>query len=545
MSRRLEDAQTGTPSGPAVTTVDAPQRIGNYRVIAKIGEGGMASVYLGVMCGLSNFTKLLVIKVLHREMAERADTLAMFLDEARIAARLNHTNVVDTYEVGQDGGCPFIAMEYLQGQPYSAVLRRIGRETFPLAVQLEVISEVLEGLHYVHELRDFDGAPLGLVHRDVSPQNVFINYDGRVKLVDFGIAKAACSQQDTRAGVIKGKISYLAPEQASDADVDRRADVFAVGVMLWEAIAQRRFTSGTIDAATIHKRVQGTEPRIREVAPDAPAALARICDRALEVDPDDRYGTALEFQRALDAFREGEGHRVDLREVGRMIAQCFASERALIDHLIEGNTAAELMHRSSQPSLYPELKTSESVVPEPDETEVRRPAPPRRLLWAAGLGVSLILARGTTFLLGRATTPPIVASSTSGGLPSSQLIPSSAAAASIRLEVHTTPQSAQLWIDGVRVDDTPIDLRFPRDGRAHSIRLVSEGFRAEERVVGFDRDLRLDVQLTPLAQPLIDRAEPVRDPGPPAREPGFGDDLRTGKGSTTPRSIDSHDPYGE
>ena len=525
-----------------------PVRIANYRIIAKIGEGGMASVYLGVMSGLSNFTKLLVIKVLHDEMAERADTLAMFLAEARIAARLNHANVVDTYEVGEDEGRPFIAMEYLRGQPYSAVLRRIGRAELPLAVQLEVLSEVLEGLHYVHELRDFDGAPLGLVHRDVSPQNVFINYDGRVKLVDFGIAKAACSHENTRAGVIKGKISYLAPEQASAGEVDRRADLFAVGVMLWEAITQRRFTAGTIEAATIQKRVHGTEPRVREMVPDTPTMLARVCDRALELDPHERFSTALEFQRALDAFRELEGHRVDRREVGRMIAQSFATERARIDQLIEDRTATAVMVRPSEEANEAALVTSSSVSPVPVEDTPTPSSRAPRSTWIASAAVLAIGALVLVFFLGRATT--------STGEEASPLVNASAPVASsvprapavpVRINISVKPDSASLWLDGQRVETNPYEVVAAPDGKEHRIRAAADGFESEERTSEFDRDGRVEVTLHRLSgAPLIDRAAPVSpDAGVPRSvAPTAGDDLWSGKEPKKPRrTIDSTDPY--
>lgn len=524
-------------------------RIANYRIIAKIGEGGMASVYLGVMSGLSNFTKLLVIKVLHDDMAERADTLAMFLAEARIAARLNHANVVDTYEVGEDEGRPFIAMEYLQGQPYSAVLRRIGRAEFPLAAQLEVLSEVLEGLHYVHELRDFDGAPLGLVHRDVSPQNVFINYDGRVKLVDFGIAKAACSNENTGAGVIKGKISYLAPEQANGGDVDRRADIFAVGVMLWEAITQRRFTAGQIEAATIQKRIHGAEPRVREIAPDAPTVLARVCDRALEVDPDERFTTALEFQRAIDAFREAEGHRVDRREVGRMIAQSFAAERARVDQLIEDCTSMAVMVRPAEHVNEAALITSSSVVPIPDDDP---PAPSRRPRWAwmvsgACLGVGALVL---VFFLGRATTSAQEdarsAVSASNPIPLPEPL---AAAASIRISVRVQPDSASLWLDGQPLQTNPYEVVATPDNKEHCIRAAADGFESQERVVALDRDIRVEMTLHRAEKgALVDRAEPIAPDVSAPRilvSPAAGDDLRRGKSPKKPsRTIDPTDPYG-
>ncbi|MEO7327337.1 MAG: serine/threonine-protein kinase, partial [Minicystis sp.] len=216
-----------------------------YQVITTLGQGGMARVLLTMSRGPAGVTKLLVVKELKDELKSDPEFVTMFLDEARIAARLNHPNVIQTYEVGNDGEHPFIVMEYLEGQALSAVLGRVGRKNLPLGLHLYALSQTAAGLHYAHELKGFDGAPLGLVHRDVSPHNVFVTYDGRVLLVDFGIAKAADSAGLTRAGVFKGKLGYAAPEQLEGkGNIDRRADVFALGAMLWEAIAMRRLTYG-------------------------------------------------------------------------------------------------------------------------------------------------------------------------------------------------------------------------------------------------------------------------------------------------------------
>lgn len=537
----------------------ALERIGDYRVIAQIGEGGMASVYLGVRSGPSNFTKLLVIKLLHADLAEKAEIVSMFLEEARIAARLNHANVVDTYEVGEDQGRHFIAMEYLQGQPFNAVLRRIGRETLPLAVQLQVLCEVLEGLHHVHELRDFDGARLGLVHRDVSPQNVFINYDGQVKLVDFGIAKAACSGAQTRAGVIKGKISYLAPEQASGGVVDHRADLFAVGVMLWEAIAKRRFTMGQIDAATIHNRTHGLEPRIRDVVPDAPAELARICDRAIELDPDNRFSSALELKHALNAYREQAGHRVDPREVGRMVAQAFASERLRIDRIIEDNTATAVMHTDGTPAAGDDLITSESVIPVPDETDPGRSYPERskRVWWVGAAVVFFALALAATFYLGRATSSGVDSSSPAFAASAAEPSRNPAATSSkgsdfdtVRIRIRVRPDHAVLRLDGRLIQSNPFDEKLVRDGEAHRFEATAEGYQKETREIVFERDVQIEIVLRPASPEPVASATASGSAAPSTRDtrrpPAVGDDLRKigrDKPAGPRRTIDSTDPY--
>src|SRR6266550_9181451 len=220
-----------------------PRGGGKYRPIATLGEGGMARVLLTISSGPAGVRKLLVLKEIRPELARDAEFVSMFLDEARLAARLSHPNVIHTYEVGIEESGPFLVMEYLDGQSMQALISKVKRPNIPLAFHLRILTKVLAGLHYAHELKDYNGADLSVVHRDVSPQNVFVGYDGHVKVVDFGVAKVEGTAERTAAGTFKGKIGYIAPEQLSGSSVDRRADIFSVGIMLWEALAQRRLTA--------------------------------------------------------------------------------------------------------------------------------------------------------------------------------------------------------------------------------------------------------------------------------------------------------------
>src|SRR5687768_15373108 len=244
----------------------------------------MAEVYLAVLKGSAGFNKLQVLKVLRcdQQELERAELVRMFQDEARLAARLNHPNIVQSYEVGSENGHDFIAMEYLDGQPLNQVRQRDFAKSgdFPLEMQLFVLCQVLEALEYAHTLADYDGRPLHIVHRDVSPQNVFVTFAGQTKLVDFGIAKTLDSCQ-TRVGVVKGKVHYMAPEQIAGQKVDHRADLFSVGVMLWEAIARRRMHDKDSVYEIMRKVAMAELPRIRDVASDVPEELERILNRAL------------------------------------------------------------------------------------------------------------------------------------------------------------------------------------------------------------------------------------------------------------------------
>lgn len=296
----------------------------------------MGTVYLAFASGLGEFRKLLVVKELRQDLIVKDTSVAMFIDEARLAARLDHPNVVQTFEADQDNGRYFLAMEYLDGQPLSELIERMkARGGMPLGLHVHLLCEMLAGLHYAHELRDYDGNKLQVVHRDVSPQNVFITYHGQVKVVDFGVAKARNASTLTMPGMFKGKFAYAAPEQANGRPVDARADVFAVGVMLWEAIAGRRFAEPAPTHETFHARVTGREPRILEVAPDTQPLLADICNRALAVDPDQRMPSAEAFRSELQDYLLLTEQRPDSAELAQLMREVFSSEREAMHKVIQ------------------------------------------------------------------------------------------------------------------------------------------------------------------------------------------------------------------
>lgn len=265
----------------------------------------MAHVHLAVARGLGGFNKLVVLKRLEGSDETFRD---MFLDEARLAARLQHPNVVHTYEVSQTDGSYFIAMEYLDGQP----LDKIIRETHKLGQALEprlcarIVADALSGLHYTHELKDYDGAPLGIVHRDISPHNLFVTYEGTVKVLDFGVAQTAIKTRQTAAGVLKGKLAYMAPEQASAQPLDRRADVFAIGVVLWELLTLQRLRRSETAAGALNEAIYGHVPDLRQLRSDVNRQLEGVLWRALSHDPDRRYPTAQAMREALVEYLDRE-----------------------------------------------------------------------------------------------------------------------------------------------------------------------------------------------------------------------------------------------
>src|SRR5512133_2836539 len=285
-----------------------------YRRLFELGRGGMARVYLAESV-VSGIRKLVVLKVLNPEFCADPEMRALFRREAELSAQMNHPNVVQVMAVVEYGNTPVIVMEYLDGTPLSLLLKEAG-ERLPLPLHMHVLSQVLAGLHHFHELRDLDGAPLNTVHRDVSPQNVMVLHDAPVNALDFGSDKInATNNQVTRSGTIKGKLHYMPPEQLfGESGVDRRADVFAVGVMLWEAVADRRMWEGKTEIELLRSLATGALPNLRDVAPSVPEAVLEIVKRATNLDRKNRFGTAQEMRAAIDRVLAQEGWMVQPRE---------------------------------------------------------------------------------------------------------------------------------------------------------------------------------------------------------------------------------------
>ena len=282
---------------------DAVRRLGRFQIIGRLATGGMAEVYLALSGELPGYRTLLVVKRILPHLASNRQFIGMFLDEARLAALLDHPNVVRIIEVGHDGEEYFLAMELVQGKPLSAVLRKATRERRPPSPALAayVIAQAASGLGYAHALTDGDGRPLGVVHRDVSPQNILLSFEGAVKLIDFGVARAFGRVAHTSPGGLKGKIEYMSPEQASAEEVDHRADVFALGVVLWEVLTGRRLYRRETELATMRAILDDPIPRPSEVA-DVPPELDAVVMRALRKRRDARFGSAHEMAQALERF---------------------------------------------------------------------------------------------------------------------------------------------------------------------------------------------------------------------------------------------------
>lgn len=393
----------------------APLSFGRYTLHGEVAHGGMATVHLGRLMGPVGFSRTVAVKRLHSTYAKDPEFVAMFMDEARVASRIQHPHVVSIIDVVAEKGELLLVMDYIQGESVSRLLRTsrsLGEHVDP-RIAVKVLSEVLSGLHAAHEARSERGLPLGIVHRDVSPQNVLIGVDGVAHVIDFGVAKAAGRMQHTRDGQIKGKLAYMAPEQIRGASLDRRTDIYAASAVLWEMLAGRRLFTG--DEASLMYAVLTTPiSPPRTLNPEVPAELDAVVMKGLQRNPDKRYATALEMADALEAALAPASSREVARWLERLAGQTL-HQRANLVAEIESLSGAELP--PPRDTLISELSevTGEALpaaepAPEPPEANTGSTASApivvqsqgaHRLLWlVAGVSLTLI-AVAASFLAWR------------------------------------------------------------------------------------------------------------------------------------------------
>jgi serine/threonine-protein kinase len=279
-------------------------RFGKYTLIDRIAVGGMAEIFLARQAGLEGFEKTIVIKRIRPHLSKQPSFVKMFLNEAKLAAQLNHPNIVQIYDLGKINESYFIAMEYIFGRDMRRIIPKADTLgiPFPMVYALKIASSVCEGLYYAHQKVDLYGNPLNIVHRDVTPENIFVSFDGTVKVLDFGIAKAANQIEQTRAGEIKGKLSYMSPEQCLGRQLDNRSDLFSLGVVLYEWLTGFKLFTGDSEVAILKSITEGKIYAPSYFKADIPEAVEAILMKALEKDRDRRYQTAWDMQYDIDQF---------------------------------------------------------------------------------------------------------------------------------------------------------------------------------------------------------------------------------------------------
>ncbi len=529
-------------AAPAV--VAGRQVVDRYELVHRLGHGGMATVHLGRATGRAGFEKLVAVKVIHPHLADEPEFVDMFLDEARIAARLHHPHVVQILDVGEDDGVYFMVMEYVEGDTLSSLIRQLRKhgDQLPLSAVLQIAADAAEGLAAAHALSDRDGKAYQLVHRDVSPHNLLVGMDGNIKVVDFGIMKAAGKRSNTLTGQLRGKLSYMSPEQARGKPLDHRTDLFALGAVIWELCTNKRLFEAETESETLELVRQCEVPDLAEVRPDLPDGVAEVLRKSLARDANDRYDSAQQMLRDIRAVRRDLSADVDARaDLAEVMAQFFTARIDYVRAAIrrrEGSGVRPMPSSASMSLVTPEAAAngdSTNVISPPRGTAARPSdsgegaanytgtstmttalgqAPARH--WSLWLVLPLVgAAIGTAAMgwgkdQGQEDRDGIVAAAPATEKPAKKIAeeapmtappkPVETSAPSIKWTINTEPQGAFVTIAGTKHEEpTPFTVSVPHSDDSLLIQIEHEGFRPHVVRLAPLETANLSYRLAPMA----------------------------------------------
>jgi serine/threonine protein kinase len=510
-------------SSPATTD---PLRLGKYSLVARLATGGMAEIFLARLSGVAGFEKLVCIKRILPHLARDKQFIAMFFDEARIAARISHPNVCQVFELGEIDGSYYIAMEYMEGVPLSCFRRRDYHDHPPDPRLIAGIAvQACEALHHAHQLKNADGSVMEVVHRDVSPQNLFVTVDGIVKVLDFGIAKIQDATIKTGTGAIKGTYAYMAPEQLRGLRVDRRTDVFALGIVMWELLIGRYLFRRDTEFLTFQAITGDPIEEVSALRPDVPAALSAVIHKALSRDRDDRFATARQLGEAIAQAIAP----VTASAISEDIAQAFPVElgdqAALIRVARQGGSFSLDIERGPSVGPHTEIATTptsqrfaledlpDRSVPPAPPVPVPSPSAPRRWPFALASVVVVAATAGVfVYVRGQAAqeqpapvvlavdaapqvvvdaapadaaiepadaAPPIDAAAAHPSVVTPRPPPAAANRAPGFITIDSSPVYATIYVDGKGYGETPL-VRLPLPPGSHRVRAVAPSGTAQE-----------------------------------------------------------------
>lgn len=533
------------------TRIANPGPGARYELLVPIASGGMATVYVGRQFGAGGFQRIVAIKRMHPHIAESEELTAMFRDESRIASLIHHPNVVTVLDVYEAAGEQLLVMDYVEGVSLGQLRKELRNRgvAFPPQIALRIVAEALRGLHAAHEQKSLDGAPLHVVHRDATPHNILLGSDGCVKVTDFGIARAAERSAFTSAGQAKGKFAYMAPEQCAGGMMDRRVDVFAIGVVLWELIVGRPLFHGEHDAIIISQVTSGKYTRPIEMRPQVPKKLDGIVMKALSPDANDRYPTAAAFADAIESFAPEIGGLANTGQIGKLVMSVCGErvqKRRHDVHEVIGGRKPKISWGAAPVNREPLTSGSHASFPSasvsthhgPIGEDPLEPTPNFRTgptargiaVWAGGGVIAAIVVVGSLTIVagsGSDTAP------TSATTPAS-FQPPSADAAPNRVNVR------------IEADREITDIRVPEGDNVEIAGRIAtftaeRGERAVSVTVRFDDGSELEETVVPTANAVIRvRGTSASPPSakPPPKGPGT-EPVRPGTGG--PRFQDN--PY--
>ena len=538
--------------------------LGPYALVAEIGRGGMTSAFLALLPNGDGTCRQLALKQLRSEFSLQNGFSAMLENEALLGTRFRHANVVDTYDIYADRDLCVLMMEFLDGQTLASVRQRAIEKGgyVPFAVHLRVLADALAGLHYVHELKD-EGAPLGIVHRNVTPSNIFVTYDGCVKVIDFAIANAMLRHVETpMSGIVKGSIGYMSPEAVRREGVDRRTDIFSVGVMLWEAATGRRLWQGHDEISVFRRLTEGDLPIQTLHAEGTSAELLRIAARALAVDPSHRYATAEEMRLEIERVLARLGSTTHLGTLAEYMQTCFAVDREQFRAVLDEAEAALVSSPPiSQVTTSPlastgsfrTTSTSYDIVEAVRDVPLARPRVQRAIGIAcltamAAMGVALAAhapndatAQGARATIAVQPAVPPSSPAPVQALPAPIATPQPAPAApspaygTISAVFLVRPPHARLFLDGAPLEGNPAGIRRRPDDKPHLLRVEAPGYTTLVRAIDLDRDVAKEFELAPETTPW---------PGSPRAAPSGEPRDELPKSQPVKRAAVRDDPWG-
>ena len=515
-------------AGTEARVAPLPSRIGRHQVIGYIATGGMAELFLGK----EPTGRPVVIKRILPHLARQSSFVSMFIDEARIGSRAKHPNLVEVHELGQVGTDLFLVMEYLVGENLAGLVRRLTsrKEHLSFGLCAYIIAEVCDGLHAAHELTDEAGNHLELVHRDVSPQNVFVTYGGDVKLLDFGVATAAHRLTQTASGEVKGKYAYMSPEQCRGESLDRRSDIFSLGTVLYELTTQRRLFKRANELQVMRAITEDPIPRPTRELPGYPQSLEDICVRALARDPDQRYATALEMRddllRAMQQLGlDGDPHEAIASKFARLFSDRMAQKRELMERVRGGGDLSDLLTPEVDEGIDVPIVSNVTATPLSNvrPVTVRPAARSRRIGFLLAFLLAVVVGGGVGGLLrwrakqqkaaGVAPSVPLDAGTNVLARPAEAEALPPADPDYIVISVDTEPEGVKVIVAGEERGKTPIDIRVKKASAPVDVQLLEPGFATAAQQIVPDRDQRLYFQLVKQQKVIVRVKKPPEKRG--------------------------------
>ncbi len=489
-------------------------KVGRYDVLFPLASGGMASVYVGRLSGLAGFQRLVAIKIIHAHLARETAFVQMFLDEARLAAGIHHPNVGEIMEVGEDDGLLFMVGELVMGQSLAEMFRRASHMGIKISddVSAWIISRVCLGLHAAHELQDHAGRALKLVHRDVSPKNILISYNGSVKLIDFGVAHAQGRLSHTDAGTLKGKIGYMPPEQIMGKKVDRRGDLFSLGVVLYKMVTGRAPFQGESDGERIHKILQGNFKPPRKVMPALDGVLEDIILRAMTTKPEERFSTAAQMTSDLESYLRTRTASVGSLQMADLMKELF--EEDIFEFQYRLQTAPKESAGGGEDLLVPGRGAKAGSDQSEPPTAAGTPAAiehgtirtKRSSNLGLGIGIAgalLAIVAIVLVVIPMISEPDKVAPAVVPPPPVAEPEPKIEEKIPVveevkppsKITLDIMPANAVISVDGKAMEKGTTELSFPVDGQRYELKVSAVGYTEEIVTFVSDKDQTVKVHL--------------------------------------------------